>query len=202
MIDKKQIKYKLKKLRDIKTWQLFILLVLMVFVSATFLRLNNMGMVQRREAVLSADESGDGAVLKNRLYDLQTYVSSHMNADLGKGIYLEASYKRDVQLAYDSVKTDSQVYQLAQAYCMPKFSSWSQAYVQCTANELAKYPEAKIPTMPNPSSYLHVYYSPIWSPDFAGWSVLACLMLLSLSLIRIIGYIILKMLLKHRYKSI
>ena len=174
MINKKQIRLNIKKLQHIKTWQLFILLILMIFVAATFLRLNNIGMVQRRAAVLSADEAGDEKVIKERLYDLQLYVTSHMNADLGKGLYLEASYKRAAQAAYDSVETDSKVYQLAQETCAPKFASWSQAYVQCTANELAKYPGTATPTLPGTSAYLHVYASPLWSPDFAGWTALIC----------------------------
>ena len=202
MINKKQIRLNIKKLQHIKTWQLFILLILMIFVAATFLRLNNIGMVQRRAAVLSADEAGDEKVIKERLYDLQLYVTSHMNADLGKGLYLEASYKRAAQAAYDSVETDSKVYQLAQETCAPKFASWSQAYVQCTANELAKYPGTATPTLPGTSAYLHVYASPLWSPDFAGWTALICLALLIMSISRVLGYLILKMLLKYRHKSI
>jgi hypothetical protein len=202
VINKKQIRLNIKKLQHIKTWQLFILLILMIFVAATFLRLNNIGMVQRRAAVLSADEAGDEKVIKERLYELQLYVTSHMNADLGKGLYLEASYKRASQAAYDSVETDSKVYQLAQETCAPKFASWSQAYVQCTANELAKYPGTATPTLPDTSAYLHVYASPLWSPDFAGWTALICLALLIMVISRVLGYLILKMLLKYRHKGI
>jgi len=202
VINKRQIRQDIKRLQHVKTWQLFILLVLMIFVAATFLRLNNIGMVQRRAAVLGADESGDEKVIKERLYDLQLYVTSHMNADLGKGLYLEASYKRAAQAAYNSVETDSKVYQLAQETCMPKFAYWSQAYVQCTANELAKYPGTATPTLPDTNAYLHVYTSPLWSSDFAGWTVLICLALLIMAVSRVLGYLILKMLLKYRHKSI
>lgn len=200
--DKKQIKQNIKRLQYVKTWQLIILFILVAFVTATFLRLNNIGMVQRRAAVISADETGDEKIIKERLYDLQLYVTSHMNTDLGKGLYLEASYKRDAQSAYDSVETDSKVYQLAQETCMPKFAYWSQAYVQCTANELAKYPGTATPTLPDTSAYLHVYASPLWSPDFAGWSALVCAALLIMIIARVIGYSMLKLLLKYRHKSI
>lgn len=57
--NKKQIRSTLKKLGALKTWQLLILLVLALFIAATALRLNNVGMNQRREGVYSADESGD-----------------------------------------------------------------------------------------------------------------------------------------------
>lgn len=159
-------------------------------------------MVQRRTAVLAADEVGDADTIKERLYDLQLYVTSHMNTSLGKGIYLESSYKRAAQTAYDSVETDSKVYQLAQEYCMPKFSYWSQAYVQCTVSELAKYPETATPTLPDASAYLHVYASPLWSPDFAGWAILICAAILVMIIARVMGYLVLKMLLKYRHKSI
>ena len=73
-----------------------ILLVMVGFISATFLRLNNVGMVERRQAVENADKAGDVAALTQRLYDLQRYVASHMNAHPGK-IALDHTYKR----AYD-----------------------------------------------------------------------------------------------------
>lgn len=73
------------------------LLLIVGFVAATFLRLNNIGMVQRREAVINADEQGNGDNIVERLYDLQRYVSAHMNTDLGQGVYLEKSYNRDLQ---------------------------------------------------------------------------------------------------------
>ena len=82
-------------MQRVKTWQLIVLLIIVGFIAATFLRLNNIGMVQRREAVLVADKEGNDEVIINRLYDLQRHVSSHMNTDLGRGVYLEESYTRD-----------------------------------------------------------------------------------------------------------
>ena len=83
-IDKKKTKFRIKRLSQIKTWQLVILLIMSGFISATFLRLNNVGMVERRESVEHADKAGDIVNLQQRLYDLQRYVSTHMNADPGK----------------------------------------------------------------------------------------------------------------------
>lgn len=202
MVDKKRVKRSIKQLQRVKTWQLIILLVLAVAVSATFLRLNNIGMVQRRAAVIDADNGGDSQITQNRLYDLQRYVTAHMNTNLGKGIYLEASYKRDVQVAYENVSNDSEVYRKAQEVCMPKFSYWSQAYVQCTKVELDKYTGTNDVNWPNPSGYLHVFVSPLWSPDFAGWSVLVCIAILTMIIVRLISVVTLKLLLKHHYKSI
>lgn len=199
MATKREIRRHINQLQRVKTWQLLILLILAGFISATFLRLNNIGMIDRRNAVITADNAGDDNITQNRLYDLQLYVTSHMNADMGKGIYLESGYKRDVQKAYETVASDSVVYRKAQESCMPRFSRWSQAYVQCTVIELAKYPGAAELKLPYADSYLHVFVSPLWTPDFAGWSLVLCVVIFIMILIRLTGVIILKMLIrKHR----
>jgi hypothetical protein len=79
--DKSKVKQSIKNLQRIKTWQLIVLLIISGFVSATFLRLNNIGMIERREGVLSADAQGDEQVIIKRLYDLQRHVSAHMNTE-------------------------------------------------------------------------------------------------------------------------
>ena len=203
-MDKKKVKHNLNQLRRIKTWQLVILLILAGFISATFLRLNNIGMLDRRNAVIAADTVSDNNVTQSRLYDLQRYVSAHMNTDMGKGIYLEASYKRDVQTAYTKASgtSNGNIYKKAQEVCAPRYTSWSPAYVQCTVTELAKYPSADALVLPKADMYLHSYVSPLWSPDFAGWSLLVCCFILLIIIARITSVGILKLLLSRRYKSI
>jgi hypothetical protein len=207
--DKRRIKHSIKQWQRVKTWQLIVLLILAGFVSATFLRLNNIGMIERRSAVLSADEAGVSEITINRLYDLQRYVSAHMNTDMGKGVYLEASYKRDTQAAYDKAAVDSNpngnIYKKAQEVCAPKFSRYSYAYLQCTTGELAKYPAASdlqtAVQAPKADSYLHVFVSPLWSPDFAGWSVVLCAVLAVMIIVRFISLLILRIILHQHYKS-
>lgn len=207
MSDKKLIKKNLSRLQHIKTWQLIILFILSCFIAATFLRLNNIGMVQRRQAVYTADTKGEDKVLQNRLYDLQRYVTSHMNTDMDKGVFLIATYNRDKQalIAQAAAGNNGNIYKKAQDVCAPQFASWSPAYVQCTVNELAKYPSGgdlnSAVNLP-PGPYLHVFVSPLWSPDFAGWSVLVCVVILIMILARFIGVIILRILLRRHYKSI
>lgn len=209
MVDKKHIKHRLNELRKIKTWQLVILFILACFVAATFLRLNNIAMVERRSAVSEADKGGDAKSIQERLYDLQRYVSGHMNTDLGKGVYLEYSYKRDIQKAYveaENNPTSGNIYKKAQEVCAPQFTHWSEAYVQCTYNELSKYPASSQlidnVQIPRANVYLHDYVSPIWSPDFAGFSVLICVVILIILISRFIGVLILRIMLQRRYKSI
>lgn len=210
MSDKREARRSIKQLQRIKTWQLVILLVLSVFVSATFLRLNNIGMVERRDAVLSADETGDDEVTTLRLYDLQRYVSAHMNTDMSGGVYLEASYRRDTKGAYDGASLDSNpngnIYKKAQAICAPKFTGYSYAYLQCTTDELAKYPSSSnlisSVNLPLADSYKHIFVSPIWSPDFAGWSVLVSVVLVLMIVIRFIAMLTLQAILKRHFDDI
>jgi len=208
--DKRQVRKSIKDLQRIKTWQLFVLLILVGFISATVLRLNNIGMVERRAAVVAADKAGNQEITIQRLYDLQHYVSSHMNTDLGKGVYLEAGYQRDSQAALTAASGDQNpngnIYKKAQEVCAPRFSGYSTAYLQCTTGELAKYPAATGLTeavhLPSASSYLHAFTSPFWSPDFAGWSVVFCVVLILMILARLIGLGILKLMLRQHYRRI
>lgn len=208
--DKGRIKQSLNGLQRIKTWQLVILLIIVAFIAATFLRLNNIGMVHRREAVINADHDGDEQKIINRLYDLQQYVSSHMNTDLGQGVYLEKSYTRDLQDwqgdVYGDTNPNGNIYKKAQQVCAPQFQSYSYAYLQCTTNELAKYPAASDPasdtSKPRQEAYIHTYSSPLWTPDFAGWSVFACAVIALLIIIRLISLGVLRLLLKRQYRRI
>lgn len=200
----------MKRLQKVRTWQLAVLFILVAFVAATFLRLNNIGMIERRAAVIAADETGDSEVIQNRLYDLQRYVSSHMNTDMGKGVPLEESYKRDAQKAMMKASNDENpngnIYKKAQEVCAPQFSHYSYAYLQCTTSEIAKYPAgsdlvASI-ELPPTEAYIHSFASPLWSPDWAGWSVLVALVILLMIATRLISLGILKLLLRGHYKSI
>ena len=103
--DKARIKKTINSIRRVKTWQLFIVLILMVFVAATFWRLNNVGMEQRRDAVKAADKSGNLDEVQSRLYDLQRYVVAHMNADTGEmpgmnTVKNNAGYQVELTLEY------------------------------------------------------------------------------------------------------
>jgi hypothetical protein len=179
------------------------------FIAATFLRLNNIGMIQRRDAVLQADKVGDQQVILSRLYDLQRYVTAHMNADMGT-IYLENQYKRDSQSLIDAASSDSNpngnIYKKAQDVCAPKFTHYSQAYLQCTVDYLQQYAPAGDPSstvaLPKADAYRHSFVSPLWTPDFAGFSVLICLLIILMIIGRFIGLAILRTMLKVRNRGL
>ena len=208
MVDKKRVRRSIKDLQRLRTWQLVILLILVGFVAATFLRLNNIGMNDRRAAVIAADESGDQSRIIERLYDLQQYVSRHMNTDLGRGVYLEASYNRDLQAwqatQYGDNNPNGNIYKKAQEVCAPRYSTYSAAYLQCTTSELAKYPAANEVSdgsgQPRQETYIHGFASPAWSPDFAGWTLVACAVIVLLIIARLVSLGILRLMLKRHYR--
>lgn len=209
MATKQQIKTTLKKLNALKTWQLIIVLVLVLFAAATAIRLNNVGMVQRRDGVYSADEAGDEAVVYQRLLTLREYSSSHMNANTDL-FSLHHQYDRDNQKALEEAQKRSEhsenpngnIYKKAADICDPQFPGYSQAYLQCFMNELAKYPSSgsidDSVNLPPAELYQYNFASPIWTPDLAGWAVLAALIISVVIVTKIILTLVLQMILKHK----
>lgn len=185
----------------------------MSFIAATFLRLNNIGMVQRRDAVLQADKGTDTTITQTRLYDLQRYVSSHMNADMGT-IYLENQYKRDSQKIIDSASSstsyeDAKPFKEAQAVCAPRYANlggYSLAYQQCVLDQLDSQPEsANLSTdlqLPKADQYRFSFAAPVWSPDFAGFSVLICMLIILIIVARIGAIGVLKLILKIQHRGV
>lgn len=216
MANKRQVRKSIKQLQRIKTWQLVVLLLLTGLVAATFLRLNNIGMVERRSAVLAADKHGNVDEIQNRLYDLQRYVNDHMNTDTGR-IPLDDQYSRDSKKAKTAAEnngdgsSNGNVYKKAANVCDPIgiTQGWrwpDPRYISCVDKELSKYPAAAGPAksihLPDVNLYYHSFISPVWSPDFAGWSLVVCGLISLMILGRLIGLAILKVLLKRRYTSI
>lgn len=217
-IDKKKTKFRIKRLSQIKTWQLVILLIMSGFISATFLRLNNVGMVERRESVENADKAGDIVNLQQRLYDLQRYVSTHMNADPGK-IALDHTYKqmynRKLKEFEEEIKNQSNndTVSKVRAVCDARAQqggygrATTQAdprYVSCINEEWEKYPAAKVANLqfeaPSTEPYYHTFVSPIWSADYAGWSLLVTIFIAMIIVMRLVVLGMLKLMLKRRNK--
>lgn len=208
MGDKRAIRQQLYRLKQVKTWQLVAVFILMVILSATFLRLNNIGMIERRDAVIAADKAGDSFIIQNRVYDLQEYSSSRMNAASGP-VYLTEQYKRDTEALVEERQRQSAgqetVFSQADQICKQRFVGYSQAYVQCVANEIAAMPSSVDATedlaLPNPALYRYNFASPAWSPDFAGFSVLSTSLLGLYILLRLGRIGILWALLRWQYSN-
>lgn len=220
LAEKHELRSKVQRIEKVKTWQLFVALVMVGFISATFLRLNNVGMIERRDAVYAADESGNISDLEKRLYDLQRYVSEHMNTDTGL-VPLENSYKavydRELKKFESTITSQSsndvikQVRQVCDSEAISGGYGRFQAnadprYVACINREWGKYPSASQSstefTPPSPAPYYQTFASPSWSPDFAGWSLLVCGVILVMIIARLTLLGILKLLLYREYRRV
>ncbi len=165
-------------------------------------------MVQRRNAVTAADKSGNVQDMTARIYDLQRWSAAHMNADSGT-FYLQEQYNRDAQstltntagLSAESANAHAE----AEATCHPQFYGYSLAYLQCFVAELDKHPSSEklvAPKLPNPALYRYSFVSPLWSPDWAGWSILVCIVVIFVIIGRAISLLVLRLMLRHHYRAI
>jgi len=208
------IKHYLQKLSRIRTWQLIVIVLLLMIVSATFLRLNNLGMVERRTAVLAADEKGDKTEIKNTLIELQHFMSSHMNTELNGGLYLSHTYERDrdaaLEAASNSSNPNSKVYQKASIECRSRFqggvASFRNDYVQCVIEKVASLSAGEDAAanikLPKVDNYRYDFSSPALSFDLAGLFVLLTGVLLLIIVLRVISTITLNLIVKRRYQSL
>ena len=208
MVGKRRIKKLLKKIEALKIWQLVILLVLSLFVVATALRLNNVEMVKRREAVILADKELNLEKAIERLKELRDFTSKHMNTSTTvqlEKIYLDETEKIKQQMNEQASKNYGvEITAKARAVCDPRFQSigYGIQYSQCFADELAKYNrdssriDDKI-KFPEASLYINRFSSPIWTPDLMGWMVLFAILIIVLIIIKIVSTIILKIILKR-----
>ena len=55
--------------------------------------------------------------------------------------------------------------------------------------------------LPNAALYRYSFISPIWSPDFAGWSVLLTGVILLIIILRLVILVVLRILLKRHYRA-
>lgn len=198
--------------QQLKTWQLVVLLLLGILLSASLLRLNNLGMVERRTAVIAADEKGDRAELQLAVVNLQRYVSRHMNTDLQNGFYLTHTYERDrdaaLQAASQSTNPNSAVYNQASIECRSRFQggreSFRNDYVQCVIDRvgsLSSQEDTSTLNLPKTDAYRINFSSPIWTPDLAGFAVLFCVLVTGVIVGRLVLILILRSLLRRHYRS-
>lgn len=210
MAEERKIRHRIKQIQKLALWQLVLIFLISVIISASLLRLNNVGMVQRRDAVIEADKQTDSAILTNRLYDLQSFVSTHMNTDLGQGVELSETYKRDeaANIAATQTVSNINIYKQANDICQAKNLKVLSVYRQCVYDYLNSIPSGQV--VANSISteqqiqliYIHNYISPLWSADFAGFSVLISILILLLIIIRILAVLFLHLMLKKYYKSV
>ena len=155
------------KIHRIKTWQLLIVLVPLVFLDATMLRMDHIRMTELRSAVLDADAAENDEEVARTLEELRKFVLSNMVINViddngtqkitfGTGpFYLEHQYiqaaNQALAEAESKITSDSNpngnIYALASETCKALAISngwtWDNPnYINCMVSEIQKYPAA------------------------------------------------------------
>lgn len=223
----------LRSFGAVHSWQLLLVLIPLLFVTATLLRLDHIKMVELRDAVLTADAEDNDEAITTSLEELQAFVFSHIVVNVvesngvqtltfGTGpFYLEHQYLRAANAAIEQAEAElvddsnpnGNIYAAVLAICRPQAlaNGWSwnhPSYLNCWTTELAKYPASDnfetnlTAKVPSTELYRHNYASPLWAPSWAGWAILACLIILLIVVVRILIWCILKValiFLKEKY---
>ena len=164
-IKKKDLKAALRKLSKVKTWQLLIIFVLLLFIEATLLRFDHIEMTNLKADVTTADESNDDTAISESLLKLQTFTRTHTVVNVvekngesyvtfGTGpVYLENQYNRKASEALAAAEAkagtdenpNGNVFAKAMDVCKPIAiaNGWvwnSPGYIECMTGEINKYP--------------------------------------------------------------
>jgi hypothetical protein len=175
-MNKRRLHHLWTKVRWIKPWHFAALALLSAVVCVAALRANNQHMADLRNNVYSADKAGKD--VQAPLKELQAYVTSHMNTSLSSGtsvyppIQLKYTYERLTKT--QQATPGSALYNEAQKHCEAlnpvDFSGRNR--VPCITAYVKSHTPAKAAAAPD-ALYKFDFVSPRWSPDLAGWSLLA-----------------------------
>lgn len=209
-MNKRRLHHTLVVLRQVKTWQLLVVLAVLVAASAFFMRQNNLRMIELRNLVMQADEQNKD--IPAALNNLQSYIATHMNTSMGdRGIYLEHSYQRAydaaVQKAAQGGSASAVTYQQADKACQDLFSKTSSfpAYIQCVTDKVAASGAAADPIAsiqaPSADLYRFNFAAPVWSPDVAGFTLLTAMLVAAIIAFRLILMWVIYMLLRWRHQA-
>lgn len=184
-MSKRHLHHVWTQVRRVKPWYFLIVCVLFASLSVYALRQNNLTMVRLRSAVYTTDKNnGD---VNGALKALQAYVTANMNTNLSSGpngayppIQLQYTYERlqeaQAQQQLDESQANTQLYTEAQTYCQQQdptdFSGHNR--VPCIIQYVQSHGVTNFTVQTIPASqYEFSFISPSWSPDLAGWSLVA-----------------------------
>lgn len=196
----------LKWLKNIKIWQLLILLLIFSLLAAVFLRLNSLGASDLYNDLKTADKTGDIAKVEKAARKLQNYMANHMNSAVPR-LPLQTLYDQAAQKAIDAARPpdiDAAIYQKATEECVPvRLSSGSKAWARCVAEKVGAsgssgFAEAE---SLNPDAF-YVEFAPTrWSPDAAGITLLIWFLISFTIILRLIFAAIFRLILKFKYRA-
>lgn len=196
-MDKKALHHFWTLIRPLKIRYILIICIFSTAISALALRNNNLRMVELRNEVYKADESGGD--VEGALHRLRSHVYSHMNTDLATsdGIYppiqLKYTYQRLQEAEKNKVQSDNaEIYTAAQQHCESQnptgFSGRNR--IACI-EEYVSNRGISVKAIPD-AMYKFNFVSPLWSPDLAGFSVLVATLAWLLLAVRILAGWLLK----------
>ena len=182
-MNKRHLHHVWTRFRLIKPWYFLIIAVVSGLIAISTLRANNEHMIKLRDAVYAADQNnGD---VQTALEKLQADVIAHMNTNLSAGpnavyppIQLKYTYDRLVQAQSDALAaSNTQIYTDAQHYCEQQDSTDFSGHnrVPCIEQYVQTHDASQLPNIPD-ALYKFAFISPSWSPDLAGWSLVAAVL--------------------------
>lgn len=217
-----QLRRSARRFGGVRSWQLILILIPLLFVTATLLRLDHLRMVELRDTVLEADAAEDDATLAESLTALRQFVFTHVvvNVVESNGIqsitfgtgpfYLEHQYLRAANAILEEIESrpvddsnpNGNIYAAVSAICRPLAIAngwaWNNPnYLECWTSELNKYPAGEELTtsftaeLPSTEEFRYNYASPVWAPTWAGFAMLACLIIILIVVIRFLVWCVL-----------
>lgn len=182
-MDKRKLHHFWTKIRGVRPWYFLILATISTVICVMALRANNEHMISLRNDVYTTDKNNGNT--QAALQKLQAYVTTHMNTDLSAGpnavyppIQLKYTYDRLVQAESDqAAASNTQLYTDAQNYCQGQIPTGfsGRGRVPCIEQYVQNH-DTSLPTIPD-ALYKFDFVSPIWSPDLAGWTLVATALL-------------------------
>lgn len=179
-----------------------VILVLLTVLSAILLRINNLNMVEYRDAVIAADETLDRKKVEDSAESLKLFVAAHMNTDTGQ-IPLQNLYNQAVGEAFSKVNdVDSTIYAQATEECKSVLAQRGYSgYSACVADNVGtSESNFNQPDLPNPALYYLSFASPAWSFDPAGVTVAATIVVFSAIVLKSLTEVVLGAIASYRGK--
>lgn len=178
-MNKRSIHHRLVRLRRVKYAYLLVALLVCGGTFVLAYRYNNLTALRLRDELLRVDKQ-DGDV-ESALNKLRHFTYGHMNANLSTGntgiyppIQLKYTYERLVEKEQERVdNVNSQFYTEAQLFCEQQVTSTVTINrVPCIQEYLTSHGGVQARQIPD-ALYKFDFVSPRWSPDLAGWSLIA-----------------------------
>ena len=190
-MDKRKLHHQYRVVKKVRAQYFLYLAVCFLVLGVLGMRQNNLHMIDLREQVYLADEKG--TEVEEPLRQLREYVFRHMNTDLASG---NVSIKPPIQLTHryeklvvaeqkKAEKINKQVKTDSERECAQEFpaSGLNPDRINCVAKYTRDH--AVKPKQIPSELYKFDFVSPVWSPDFAGLSLLSALIFFALFTIRL-----------------